>query len=101
MQFIIQFAGNQMNELQHVFKALNSAIPDSIVKVNGFTELEEHYRPKGNTGNHLKIDITSNLFENKTLLEQHKMVHDALTDLMQINGGFIHAVTIKTRTEQK
>ena len=89
-----------MNDLQHVFKALNTAFPAGFIKINGFSELEEHYRPKGHTGNYLKIDITSNLFEGKSLLEQHKMVHDSLTDLMQINGGFIHAVTIKTRMEQ-
>lgn len=90
-----------MNELQQVFKVLNSAFPKAIIKINGFTELEDHYRPKGKTGNYLKIDVTSDVFEGKTLLEQHKMVHDPLQDLMQINGGFIHAVTIKTRREQE
>lgn len=90
-----------MNELKHVFEALNSVFPNSIVKINGFTELEEHYRPQGKSGNHLKINVTSELFDGKTLIEQHKMVHDSLQDLMQINGGFIHAVTIKTQREQK
>lgn len=90
-----------MNDLKHVFKALNTAFPDGTIKINGFSEVEEHYRTKGRTGNYLKLDITSILFDGKTLLEQHKMVHDSLTEFMQINGGFIHAVTIKTRKEQE
>jgi stress-induced morphogen len=90
-----------MNSINHVFKVLENDFPKSIIKVNGLTELEEHYRPKGREGNHLKIDITSKLFEGRSLLEQHKMVHDSLENLMQMNGGFIHAVTIKTRTEQE
>jgi stress-induced morphogen len=90
-----------MNDLQHVYKALNTAFTDGTIKLNGFSEVEEHYRPKGRTGNYLKLDITSSLFEGKSLLEQHKMVHNSLTELMQINGGFIHAVTIKTRKEQE
>ena len=98
---IIQFAGNQMNDIDHVFKVLNNDFPKSIIEVNGFTELGEHYRPKGRTGNHLKINVTSKLFDGKSLLEQHKMVHDSLEELMQMNGGFIHAVTIKTRTVQE
>lgn len=88
-----------MNQLQNVFNVLNSAFPKAVVKINGFTKLEEHYRPKGKSGSHLKIDITSKSFAGKTLLEQHKMVHDSLESLMQFNGGFIHAVTIKTRSE--
>lgn len=90
-----------MNELKRVFNALNSTFPKGTVKINGFSELEDHYRPKGRTGNYLKLDITSKLFKGKTLLEQHKMVHDSIQELMQINGGFIHAVTIKTREEQE
>jgi stress-induced morphogen len=90
-----------MIDLQHVFKVLTNSFPDSEIKVNGFSELQEHYRPTGRTGNHLKIDVTSNLFEGRTLLEQHKMVHNSLEKLMQMNGGFIHAVIIKTRMEQE
>ena len=90
-----------MTDLQHVFKVLTDSFPDSLIKINGFSELEEHYRHKGRTGNHLKIDVTSHLFEGRTMLEQHKMVHNSLEKLMQMNGGFIHAVTIKTRMEQE
>ena len=88
-----------MANIQYVFKVLNTAFPNSEVKVNGFTELQEHYSQTGRSGNHLKIDITSNLFKNRTLLEQHKMVHKSLEKLMQINDGFIHALTIKTQME--
>ncbi len=90
-----------MTNIQHVLKVLNNNFPNSVVEVNGFREVEEHYRPKGRTGNHLKIDITSDLFEEKTLLEQHKMVHNSLEDFMQMKGGFIHAVTIKTRGNEE
>ena len=86
-----------MTNIQHVFKVLNDDFPNSVIKVNGLKEVEEHYRPKGREGNHIKIDITSQIFEGKALLEQHKMVHNSLEDLMEMNGGFIHAVTIKTR----
>jgi stress-induced morphogen len=90
-----------MTNIQQVLKVLNSEFPNSIIKVNGLKKVEEHYRPKGREGNHLKIDITSHILDGKTLLEQHKMVHNCLEDLMQMNGGFIHAVTIKTRGREK
>ena len=90
-----------MTNLQHIFKVLTNSFTETEIKVNGFSELEEHYRPTGRSGNHLKIDITSHLFEGNTPLEQHKMVHNSLEKLMQMNGGFMHAVTIKTRMEQE
>ncbi len=90
-----------MNDIKQVFTVLNTDFPNSEIKVNGLSELNEHYRPTGKSGNHLKIDITSKLFEGKPLLEQHQMVHFSLASLMQMNGGFIHAITIKTRSEQK
>ncbi len=88
-----------MTNIQHVFKVLNTTFPKSDIKINGFTELQEHYRPTGRSGNHLKIAITSNSFKDKTLLEQHKMVYKSLENLMQANAGFIHALTIKTKME--
>ncbi|MEE8341592.1 MAG: BolA family protein [Candidatus Neomarinimicrobiota bacterium] len=88
-----------MTNIQHVFKALSAKFPDSEIKINGYTDLPEHYSPSGRSGNHLKLDITSELFENKTLLEQHKMVHNTLEKFMQVNDGFIHALTIKTKME--
>ena len=90
-----------MNNIQHALKVLNSEFSNSIIKVNGLKEVEEHSRPRGREGNHLKIDITSHVFDGKTLLEQHKMVHNCFEELMQMNGGFIHAVTIKTRGSEK
>ena len=47
-----------MTNIQHVFRVLNDDFPNSFIKVNGIEEVEEHYRPKGREGNHLKIDIT-------------------------------------------
>jgi len=88
-----------MTNIQNVFKALNGKFPNSKIKINGFSELEEHYRSEGRSGNHLKLDITSEMFICKPLLEQHRLVHKSIEHLMQINGGFIHAVTIKTRSE--
>lgn len=88
-----------MTDIQHVFKVLNTAFSRSEIKVNGFTEHQEHYSPTGRSGTHLKVAVTSNLFKTKTLLEQHKLVHNSLDKLMQINDGFIHALTIKTKME--
>ncbi|MFN8578369.1 MAG: BolA family protein [Candidatus Sericytochromatia bacterium] len=47
-------------------------------------------------GNHLRIEIESKDFEGKTLIQQHKLVHEILDHEMESRGGFIHALSIKT-----
>ena len=44
-------------------------------------------------GGHYQVLIVSAGFEGKSLLEQHRMVNDALGDML---GGEIHALGLKT-----
>lgn len=49
-------------------------------------------------GKHMAIEIKSDEFMDKTLLDQHKMVNQALAEL--INNGSLHAMKLKTRTKK-
>ncbi len=82
--------------IETVLKRLNEAFPDGDVRVNGKANLPEHYRQEERTGTHLKVAVKSAQFSGMPLLEQHRTVHQSLADLMQLNDGFIHALTIKT-----
>lgn len=44
-------------------------------------------------GGHFDLLIVSELFEGLTLIEQHRLVHEALADLI---GREIHALALKT-----
>lgn len=44
---------------------------------------------------HYQVEITSTLFQGKSLIEQHRMVNDALRELLQTE---IHALQLKTRS---
>lgn len=88
-----------MKPIQKVFDAVTSGIPGARVEINGYSSDEHHYDPKGREGNHLTVEVWSSDFGGLSLLEQHRMVHDAVSELMQMNGGFIHALVIKTHTK--
>lgn len=85
-----------MNRIQKVFSAIRDVIPDADIRINGYSADEHHYDPKGREGNHLNVEVKSPAFKGLPLLEQHRMVHESVRDLMQMNGGFIHALVIKT-----
>lgn len=52
-------------------------------------------------GNHLRVDVVSKEFQGKSLINQHKMIHEILDHLMENRGGFIHALSIKTSTPKE
>ena len=64
---------------------LEQKIPDSVVKVSDLT----------GTSDHFDVDVTSPAFEGKSLVEQHKMIHEACGIHLTTT---IHALQIKTRT---
>ena len=45
-------------------------------------------------GDHIQVIAVSPEFENKTLIEKHKMIYDILAEEMKSNA--IHALTLKT-----
>lgn len=45
-------------------------------------------------GDHIQVILVSPDFENKSLVEQHKTVYDALSN--EIKSNEIHALTLKT-----
>lgn len=50
-------------------------------------------------GSHLFLEITSDLFEGKSRLERHRMVHDILDQ--DFGTGKIHALKLKLKTHSE
>ncbi len=73
-----------MNNLDYVKNLILKAMPGSEVEVTDLT----------GTLDHIGINVTSELFQSKTLIEQHQMIMDILKDSLKDK---IHAVKIKTK----
>lgn len=57
--------------------------PDAKVKITDLAGDEDHYA----------LEIADRSFSGKTIIAQHRMVKDALSDLLKSR---LHAITIKT-----
>jgi stress-induced morphogen len=75
-------------DFQHVVTLITQNIPDAQVTVTDLT----------GTKDHLNLEIISDQFKGKRLLEQHQMIMDILKDELKTN---IHAVQIKTLTKEQ
>lgn len=65
-------------------KLIRAAMPDAVVETWDRTGTRDHYN----------INIRSSAFTGKPLLDQHRMVYDALSEALK--DGRLHAVELKT-----
>jgi stress-induced morphogen len=47
------------------------------------------------TGDHFQVSVTSERFNGLALIDQHRLVHDALSELLE--DGTIHELRIRTK----
>ncbi len=72
------------SELQ---KMIEEAFPGATVEVADLTGTSDHYR----------VEVRSSIFHEKSLIEQHRLVKDAVQSAY--DDGRLHALTIKTIAE--
>ena len=72
--------GMKKNEIENL---ILKNIPDAKVEITDLAGDDNHYAAK----------VTSKLFANKSMVQQHKMVYDALGGRM---GGVLHALLLTT-----
>jgi len=78
-----------MLNTEQVRELVAERIPDATVVVRDMT----------GTSDHFEIHVASPAFAGRSLLEQHRMVHDALDEHFG-DGKPIHAIKIRTSTSQ-
>ena len=71
-------------DLIEIESLVKKAIPDAVIDIQDLA----------GDGNHYSATIVSSLFNNKSKVEQHKMVYNALKGKM---GNELHALAIKTK----
>lgn len=65
-----------------------------------FPEAEEaRVEDRTGTGDHFQVTVTTSRFDGLSLLEQHRLVNEALAE--PLRDGTIHELRIKTRTTEK
>lgn len=80
-------------------KRLRGALaPSHLEVVDDSSRHATHKGARKSGGGHFQVDIESEQFRGKTLLEQHRMVNGILSDMM---GTEIHALALKTRIPQR
>ncbi len=72
-----------MIEVESLRSLLQTAFPGAKVEITDLTGTRDHYQ----------LEIVAEAFRGQSRMRQHKMVYEALGELMR---GPIHALTMKT-----
>ncbi len=62
--------------------------PNAQIEISSFVDDDNHYT----------LEITDSIFNDLSLIKQHRLVKDALKELL---SGPLHAITIKTHKTNK
>jgi len=74
-----------MIEPEKVIEKVEEVFEDPDVEIADLTGGRDHY----------ELHVVASEFEGKSLIEQHRLVYDALSEEME---GPIHALTLETKT---
>lgn len=80
---------------------LQEKIGATIVEIEDRSELHKHHQGRMNApvgSGHYDAIVVAASFDGKTMMQQHRMVYEALEDQMQTT---IHALSLKTYTPEQ
>jgi stress-induced morphogen len=83
-------------------KKLTDALQPSILNIYDDSHMHAHHSAMRGTGaieTHFRLEISSNKFEGKKLLERHRMVNEILSDEFKQGLHALQIVKAKTDTE--
>ena len=85
-----------MNSAENRVERIQTALINALapIELEVIDESADHIGHNNQGGGHFNLKITSNAFIGKSLVERHKMVYDAIGDLMKTD---IHALSIHAK----
>ena len=70
---------NDQEICEEIKRLIETALPSAEVKVSG-------------SGGHYRVSVVSELFQGKTMLNQHRLVYGAIAPLMNGPAAAVHAI---------
>lgn len=86
---------NKIDRLSLIKQRLQTALsPQHLIVTD---ESEDHYGHAGakSGGGHFSVEIIAEIFKQKSLMERHRLIYQALGELMD---GEIHALRIRAKS---
>ena len=90
-----------MDNIATIKRTLQEKIGATIVEIEDRSDLHKHHEGRKNApvgSGHYDAIIVAASFVGKTMMQQHRMVYEALADQMQTT---IHALSLKTYTPEQ
>ena len=81
-----------MERLELIEIRLRSALEPEILQITDDSHLHAGHSGAKSGGGHFSVTIVSRHFKNKTTVQRHRMVYDALKDLIPKE---VHALSIR------
>ncbi len=86
------------DRIELIRKRLEGKLAPLVIEIDDQSALHAGHPGASAGGGHFSLRIVSDKFHGRSLLQRHRLVYDALGDLMH---GEIHAVRIQAHTPEE
>ena len=93
-----QTASKTSDQISKIQATLTAKLKADVVKITDQSDRHKHHKHSPQGSGHYDAVIVSELFANKTLMQQHRLVYSALEQELQTT---IHALSLSTFTPQQ
>ncbi len=83
------------DRIERIRQALQSAFSPSELDIIDESHLHAGHAGARSGKGHYRVTITSAAFADKSMLEQHRMIYEALEEMMKTD---IHALSVKSKS---
>ncbi len=87
-----------MDRVATIRSKLQQALTPERLEITDDSHLHAGHAGAAAGGGHFSVSITSSRFQGHSTLERHRLVYQAVSDMM---AGEIHALSIKARTPEE
>jgi BolA protein len=87
-----------MNRIEAIRQRIERQLSPEHVDILDDSSLHQGHAGAAAGGGHFRVRIVSNRFANRSLLERHRMVYQAVNDMMPAE---IHALSIQALTPEE
>ncbi|MFA5626863.1 MAG: BolA family protein [Thiohalomonadaceae bacterium] len=87
-----------MNRVETIRECLTTSLSPQSLTITDDSHRHAGHASAGG-GGHFRVQIVADGFQNKSTLQRHRMVYDALAELLQSNE--VHALSIEALTPEE
>ncbi len=87
-----------MDRVEAIRQRITESLSPSTLEITDDSHLHKGHAGAASGAGHFTVNVIADVFKDKSLIERHRMIYQAVNDLMRTE---IHALSIQAKTPEE